>query len=318
MSTFPVSRSPPSTLPAKLIGSPPCGGSASSSSYARRASLLPLPGSAPMVSSPTARLGQAPGHLDVGHAELGELDQHLGLGVGDRPGVEQQRGRGPGGQHHGQRGPGRARQRAQPQPGGGHDGAGRPGRHDGRGLAAVHELARDGDAGPRPAPAAQRTLLHADRLLGGHHRDQVGGIVAGQQRAQQARAAGQGDADLMLADGDDRARHDLLGRVIAAHRVHRDQRRAPGRGARNRAQRLGRVRLLVGGLRSGGQRREGGGGGALGCRTGRYRTRQRRLGRLRRRGRLRSLPHAAKPLILRGRRGGRCPTRPGRVLAGNR
>ena len=162
----------------------------------------------------------------------------------------------------------------------------------------------------------QRTLLHADRLLGGHHPDQVGGIVAGQQRAQQARAAGQGDADLMLADGDDRARHDLLRGVIAAHRVHRDQRRAPGRGARNRAQRLGRVRLLVGGLRSGGQRREGGGGGALRCGTGRYRTRQRRLGRLRRRGRLRSLPHAAKPLILRGRRGGRCPTRPGRVWPG--
>ena len=103
-------------------------------------------------------------------------------------------GRGPGGQDHGQRGPGHARQRAQPQPGGGHDGAGRPGRHDGRGLAPADQLAGDRDAGPRPAPAGQRALVHAERVLGGDDPDQVDGTVAGQQRAQQAGAAGQGDA----------------------------------------------------------------------------------------------------------------------------
>ena len=40
-------------LPTKPIGIPPCGGSSDSSSWARRASLLPLPGSAPIVSRPT-------------------------------------------------------------------------------------------------------------------------------------------------------------------------------------------------------------------------------------------------------------------------
>jgi hypothetical protein len=52
-SSSPASRSPPSTLPAKLSGSAPCGGSLASSSCARLVNLLPFPGSVPMVSSPT-------------------------------------------------------------------------------------------------------------------------------------------------------------------------------------------------------------------------------------------------------------------------
>jgi hypothetical protein len=52
-SSSPASRSPPSTLPAKLSGSAPCGGSLASSSCARLVNLLPFPGSAPMVSRPT-------------------------------------------------------------------------------------------------------------------------------------------------------------------------------------------------------------------------------------------------------------------------
>jgi hypothetical protein len=56
-STSPASRPPPSTLPAKLSGRAPRGGSAASSSCARLVNLLPLPGSVPMVSSPTLGAG---------------------------------------------------------------------------------------------------------------------------------------------------------------------------------------------------------------------------------------------------------------------
>ena len=56
-SSSPASRSPPSTLPAKLSGSAPCGGSLASSSWARRVNLLPFPGSVPIVSSPTLGAG---------------------------------------------------------------------------------------------------------------------------------------------------------------------------------------------------------------------------------------------------------------------
>ncbi len=52
-SSSPASRSPPSTLPAKLSGSAPCGGSLASSSCARLVNLFPFPGSVPIVSSPT-------------------------------------------------------------------------------------------------------------------------------------------------------------------------------------------------------------------------------------------------------------------------
>ena len=64
----------PSTLPMKLIP-----GAACSSSNASLRSVSPLPGSSPIDSRPTLRLGHAEAVAGVDRAHLGELHQPLGL-----------------------------------------------------------------------------------------------------------------------------------------------------------------------------------------------------------------------------------------------
>ena len=177
------------------------------------------------------RLGDAEGGLRVGHAELGELDQHLRLGVGDRARVEQQRGRGPGGQHDRQRG-------AQ------HPGSGRS-----RSLA-VATMAPVEPADITAAAWPRRTSWQATAMLdrgrrqlasapssiaiessAGTIRDVGQRAVGGEQRAQQARAAGQ-QHRMPIAGGRDRARHDLV--RARDHRPWRPRRspRGPGPVAR--------------------------------------------------------------------------------------
>ena len=216
-------------FPVKMSGEAPCAGSAASSSCASLVSLFPLPGSAPMVSSPTRGAWMPESHLRVGHAELGELDQHLRLGVRGGPDIDEHGRTGQGRQHGGQRRAYAARERPQPQPGGGDHPAGRSGRHDRGGLTAPDQLAGDRHAGPGAAPDGQRTVVHAEHVLGRGDGDLVrGGAERRELGGHRLRLPGQDDLDPVIAVSGERPGHDLARSVVAAHRVHRHD--VPGAG----------------------------------------------------------------------------------------
>ena len=202
----------------------------------------------PDRQQPDPRRGHAQRGLGVGHAELAELDEHLRLGVRGRARVDEHRAARAGRQHDGQPGPQHAGQRPQPQPGGRHDAAGGPGRdHRGR-VAAPDQLARHRHAGPRAAQAGQRALVHGQVVLGRHDLDLVDGAQPGQHLPQPRGGSGQQHPDAVLALGRERAGHDLVGGVVAAHGVDRDHR--AGR-RRARAWRADRGRPRATGCRPG-------------------------------------------------------------------
>ena len=89
--------------------------------------LVPLAGLGPDGQQSHPRSLDAQGHLRVGHTELGELDQHLRFWIRGRAHVDEHGGPGQAGQYGRERGPHPARERPQPQPGGGDDPAGRSG-----------------------------------------------------------------------------------------------------------------------------------------------------------------------------------------------
>jgi hypothetical protein len=195
--------------------------------------LVALAGFGPDGEQPHPRSADPQRQLGVGHPELAELHEHLRLGVGGGPGVDEHRAAGPGRQHHGQPRPRHVGQRPQPQPGGGDHAGGRAGRdHRGR-VAAPDQLAGHGHARPRAPQAGQRALVHAQVVLGGHDGQLVGpGAPArlGQRLAQARGRPGQQDPDAVLALGGQRARDDLVGGAVAAHRVD-GQHRTGHRGA---------------------------------------------------------------------------------------
>jgi hypothetical protein len=197
--------------------------------------LVALAGLAPDGEQPDPRGADPERGLGVGHAELAELDQHLRLGIGGRAGVDEHRTAGPGRQDHGQPGPQHAGQRPQPQPRGHDHAAGRPGRHDGGRLAAPDQLTGHRHAGSRAAQAGQRALVHGQVVLGRHDDEVVaarGGAHLGQRLPKPGGRSGQQDPDAVLTLGRERAGHDLVGRVIAAHGVHGEDR--TGRSAAGR------------------------------------------------------------------------------------
>jgi len=198
--------------------------------------LVPLAGFGADGEQPDPRRGDPERDLRVGHAELAELDEHLRFRVGGGPGVDEHRPARPGGQDHGEPGPQHPGQRPQPEPRGRDQAAGRAGRHDGGRVAAPDQLAGHGRAGPRAAQAGQRSLVHGQVILGRHDAELFGpGVRAqlGQRLPQAGGGSGQQDPDAVLAPGRERAGHDLVGRVIAAHGVdgeHRAGRSAVGAG----------------------------------------------------------------------------------------
>jgi hypothetical protein len=182
--------------------------------------------------------GGAERDLRVGHAQLAELDEHLRLRVGRRARVDEHRRGRMRGQYDGQAGPRDTGQREQPVPGTCHDRARRSGRHDRRGLTAPDQLAGDGEARPGPPEAGQGALVHPDDVLGGHHPQLRTGAEPGDDWPQPRRRPGQQHGEPVLALGGQGARHDLIRRVVAAHRVHRDHRlgQRPGDQLRSRSQ----------------------------------------------------------------------------------
>ena len=222
--------------------------------------LVPLARLGPDGQQPHPGGGHAERGLRVGHAELAELDQHLRLGVGRGARVYQHRAARAGGQHDGEPGPQHAGQRAQPQPGRGHDAAGGAGRHHGRRVAAPDQLARHRHAGARAPQAGQRALVHAQVVLGRDDLDLVHGPQPAEHLAQPRRGTGQQHPDAVLALRRERPGDDLAGGVVPAHGIHGDHRagapRGPGylgplglRTVRWRAQRVtggrGRGRCLI-------------------------------------------------------------------------
>jgi len=164
--------------------------------------------------------------LGVGRSELAELDEHLRLGVRGGTRVDEHGPARAGRQDHGEPGAQHAGQRAQPQPRGRHHAAGGPGRHHRGRVTAPDQLAGHGDAGPRTAQAGQRALVHGEGVLGRHDAELAGRAQPGQRLPQAPGGAGQQDPDAVLAVGRQRARDDLVRRVIAAHRV--DGQHGPG------------------------------------------------------------------------------------------
>jgi hypothetical protein len=77
------------------------------------------------------------------------------------------------------------------------------------------------------APACPRRTS-CKRVLGRLDRDASGRAELGQKRPQQSGPASQHDPGAELPRRRDRAGHDGLGRVIAAHRIDRDQPGLPG------------------------------------------------------------------------------------------
>ncbi len=121
-------------------------------------------------------------------------------------------------------GPVDARQAAQPQDRGGHAGARVTGGHDGVGLAAPDEVGGDEDRGVLLlAQGEGRMLVHLDDLRGVDDRH----VRSGQRRAGDLHDRGPvADEDHVVrrvlrgvAEG---AVDDLLGGVVATHRVDRD------------------------------------------------------------------------------------------------
>jgi len=166
----------------------------------------------------------AQGDLRVGGAELPELDEHLRFGVGGGAGVDENRGVGMRREHDRDTGPWHARQGQQPVPRGGHGRTGGTGRHDRARLTAPDQLAGHGDAGARSPEAGQGALVHADDVLGGDHAQFRPGAKPGDHRPQPGGRPGQQGGDTQFALRGERPGHDLVRRVVAAHRVDRDHR----------------------------------------------------------------------------------------------
>jgi hypothetical protein len=180
---------------------------------------------------PHLRRRDAERYLRVGHAELAELNQHLRLWVGGGADVDEHRVVRVRRQHDGESRPRHAGQLGEPVPGARHDRAGRPGRDDRGRLPAPDQLARDGDAGPGTAEPGERALAHVHDVLGGHDSQFRARAEPGDHRAKPGRRPGEQRGDAVFPLGGERAGHDLVWGVVAAHRVHGDHRlRWPGGG----------------------------------------------------------------------------------------
>src|ERR1017187_6270903 len=160
--------------------------------------------------------------LRIGDAKLGELEQHFRLGVRYGPRVNEKSRIRAGGQHHDEGRPDQAGYRTQPQSCGRDDAAGGAGRNHRSRVASADQLASNGHARAWPPPAGQCPFVHRDGVIGGGDPDESRGQAGWQQRTQLAGRAGQNHRNPVIRGGRDRARNNLLGRVVAAHGIDRD------------------------------------------------------------------------------------------------
>ena len=220
-STAPAIRSPPSMFPAKCSGSDPGSGSDASSSCARRVSTLPLPASAPMVSRPTFGIAMPSAICAYATPSWPNCTSISGLGSAVAPASMRTVGLGA------SAGPRRCRAGERPAAAAAAAGRSRRSRRLSRltrprwparaGRAGRPPRCSSGDGGtrrarPRPSPPRPRRAPRATPA----------GPEPGDHRPEPGRRPGEERGHAVLALGGERARDDLVRRVVAAHRVHRD------------------------------------------------------------------------------------------------